>query len=124
MTVSVAPLSGKQKLEMTSMVSQDAKGLFRVDRPAQEHYLVKHSVKEIEGVKDNEDKEYVLAFDGEILTDECAEELLGFLVNTYFTPAYTQVMRGLLGEVINPYNDQVIVGVSVERLIKEEDEKK
>jgi hypothetical protein len=121
--LTVSPLSGRQKLEMTSMLKQ-VEGRFIIDKASQEHFLVKHSVKAIEGLKDLNDQDYQLSFDGGALTDECAEELLGFLVNTYFTIANTQAMQGMFGKVTNPYNGQVIEGVTVERLVKEEDEKK
>lgn len=123
-TVTIAPLSGRQKMEMTSLIKQDEKGRFIIDKPAQELFLVKHSVKEVSGIKDMDDKDYSLAFEGESLTDSCAEELLGFLVNTFFTVANTQAMGGLFGKVINPYTGKEIKGVEVERLVKAEDEKK
>ena len=123
-TVTVAPLSGSQKLEMTSMVRQNEDGKFYVDKNRQELFLVKHSVKEISGLKDMDDNEYLLEFEGEKLKEDCAEEVLGFLVNTMFTFANTQAMKGLFGEVINPFTQEPIKGVSVDRIIKEGDEKK
>lgn len=122
--VTIAPLSGSQKLEMTSMVKQNEDGKFYVDKNRQELFLVKHSVKGIEGLKDIDDQDYILEFDGEKLTKDCAEEVLGFLVNTMFTFANTQAMKGLFGEVLNPFTGEPIKGVSVERIIKEGDEKK
>lgn len=122
-TVTVAPLSGSQKIEMTSLVRQDASGKLFINKPAQELFLIKHSVKAIEGLMDHDDKEYQLQFtDGlATLTDECAEEMLSFLSGTFFTFANTQAMAGLTGEVLNPFTGKVIEGVSTERLIKKED---
>lgn len=122
--ITIAPLSGSQKLEMTSMVRQSDDGKFYVDKNKQELFLIKHSVKAIEGLKDIDDKDYVLEFEGSHLTNDCAEELLSFLVNTMFTFANTQAMKGLFGEVMNPYSGEPIKGVSIERVIKEGDEKK
>lgn len=122
--VTIAPLSGSQKLEMTSMVRQNDDGKFYIDKNKQELFLVKHSVKEISGLKDMDEKDYALEFEGSHLTNECAEEVLGFLVNTMFTFANTQAMKGLFGEVINPFSGESIKGVSIERVIKEGDEKK
>lgn len=119
LVIKVAPLSGRQKVEMTSFYSQDAKGKFKVDKPAQEHFMIKHSIKEISGLKDADDNDYVLEFSGDALTDECAEELLGFLVNTWFTVANTQAINGLYGEVISPLDNKPVKGVSIERVIKE-----
>lgn len=122
--VTIAPLSGSQKLEMTSMVRQNDDGKFYIDKNKQELFLVKHSVKEISGLKDMDDQEYSLEFNGDKLADDCAEEVLGFLVNTMFTYANTQAMKGLFGEVLNPFSGEVIKGVTIERVIKEGDEKK
>lgn len=122
--LTVAPLSGRQKLEMTAMIKQNDKGQFLVDRPSQEHFLIKHSVKEITGLKDTDEEDYALEFDGSSLSDNCAEELLGFLANSYFTVANTQALRGVFGEVINPYNNQKVEGVEVYKIVKGEDEKK
>lgn len=117
--IKVAPLSGRQKVEMTSLYTQDDKGRFKIDKPAQEHFMIKHSIKEIKGLMDADNHGYELQFDGEALTDECAEELLGFLVNTWFTVANAQAISGLYGEVISPINNKPVKGVSIERVIKE-----
>lgn len=117
-SVKIAPLSGRQKVEMTSLFTQDG-ARFRIDKPAQEHFMIKHSVKEITGIVDEDNNPYVLEFDGDHLTDLCAEEVLGFLVNTWFTVANVQAIAGMYGEVLNPNTGKVISGVSVERYIKE-----
>jgi hypothetical protein len=124
--VTIAPLSGSQKLEMTSMIRQGADGKHYIDKTKQEVFLVKHSVKAIEGLKDMDEADYALEFekDSSYLTNECAEEVLSFLVNTMFTFANTQAMNGLFGEVINPFTNEPIKGVSIERVVKEGDEKK
>lgn len=124
--VTVSPMSGSQKIEMTSLVKQGVGGKLVIDRAAQEHYLIKHTVKAIEGLKDLEDKDYQLEFQNGTgtLTDECAEEVLSFMANTYFTWAHSQAMSGHYGKVKNPFNDQDLEGVTVERLIKKEDEEK
>lgn len=125
-SVTISPLSGSQKIEMTSMVKQNKDGKLVVDRANQELYLVKHSVKAIEGLKDLDDKEYqIRTTEGSgVLTDECAEEVLSFLANTWFSVAVPQMMRGLFGEVINPLSGLAVEGVFVERIIPKDDEKK
>jgi hypothetical protein len=123
-TVTVAPLSGRQKLEMTSLIDQRKDGKFYIDKAAQELYLIKHSVKELKGIKDHDDAEYALEFEGEYLSDTCAEELLGFLVNTYFTTANTQAMNGVFGDVVNPMTGKPIDGIVVDRVAKMKDEEK
>lgn len=108
------------------MVKQNKDGKLVVDRANQELYLVKHSVKAIEGLKDLDDKEYqIRTTEGSgVLTDECAEEVLSFLANTWFSVAVPQMMRGLFGEVINPLSGLAVEGVFVERIIPKDDEKK
>lgn len=123
-TVTVSPLSGRQKLEMTSMIKQREDGKLYIDKASQELYLVKHSVKAIEGLTDYDEKDYVLHFDGDSLSDDCAEEILGFLVNTYFTTANTQAMNGIFGDVLNPMTGESIKGIEVERVVKASEEEK
>ena len=124
--VVISPLSGRQKLEMTSLLKQSPEGKLMVDRAAQELYLIKHTLKEISGVKDYDGNDYVLSFESgkNVLTDECADEVLGLLVNTYFTYASTQAISGVFGDVVNPFNGQKLDGIRVNRIIKEGDEKK
>jgi hypothetical protein len=123
-TITVAPLSGRQKLEMTSMIKQHENGKLYIDKASQEHFLVKYSIKEVEGLKDYDGKDYVLDFHSDSLSDDCAEEVLSFLVNTYFTVANTQIISGLFGEVINPITGKAIKGISVERVEKLSEEEK
>lgn len=124
-TFTVAPLSGRQKLEMTSMIRQHPDGKLYLDKPSQELYLVKHSVKSVEGLKDFDDQNYELEFNGNELSDDCAEELLSFLANTWFTVANTQAIRGEFGPVINPIDGKALEGIEVERVKgKGEPEKK
>lgn len=123
-TITVAPLSGRQKIEMTSLIRQDKSGKLYIDKAGQEHFLIKHSVKGLEGLKDLDGNAYELEFEGDYLSDACAEELLSFLVNSYFSVANLQVLNGLEGEVINPMNGQVIEGIMVERVKKLSEEEK
>ncbi len=122
--ITIAPLSGRQKLEMTSMIKQGDDGKLYLDKISQELFLIKHSIKSIKGLKDFDDGEYNLVLSDGEMTDECADELLGFLVNSYFTVANTQVMSGILGEVINPITGKSIRGISVERVSNNIDEEK
>jgi hypothetical protein len=123
-TVIVAPLSGRQKLEMTSLIKQGNDGKLYIDKASQELYLVKHSIKEIQGIKDHDGIDYNLEFDGDCLSDTCGEEVLSFLVNTYFTVANTQIMNGIFGEVISPMSGKPVNGILVERVAKMSEEEK
>jgi hypothetical protein len=114
--ITVAPLAGRQKLEMTSMIRQHPDGKLYLDKPSQELFLIKHSVKSVEGLKDYDDQDYALEFEGNELSDNCAEELLSFLVNTWFTVANTQAIRGEFGAVINPIDGKALNGIEVERV--------
>lgn len=127
-TLTVAPLSGRQKLEMTSMIRQKEDGKLYIDKPMQELFLIKHSVKAIEGLKDHDEQDYKLTFEAgaNVLTDDCAEEILGFLANTWFTVANTQALNGVTGPVVNPISGEEIKGIEIERIrpVKNEGEEK
>lgn len=60
------------------------------------HYkqLFKYSVKEVTGVEDSEGKPYELSFDGEVLTDDCAEELTRLFVNEELSLPASEASKG------------------------------
>lgn len=114
-TVTVAPLSGRDKIMISSFTSYE-KGKLKIDKPSQEHYIIKKSVKAIQGILLADGTEYTLEFENgqDSLTDLCADEVLGFLSSTWFSVAGIQLAEGKLGEVINPITGKAIEGMSID----------
>lgn len=116
-SVEVSPLSGKEKVELAGFSSWK-EGKIHVDKPRQEHFVIKHTVKNITGVTDIQGKPYELTFDKDALTDECADEVLSFLASTWFTYATLQLANSGPGKVINPVTNEPLEGVEI--ILKED----
>lgn len=114
-TVTVAPLSGRDKIVLSSFTSYEL-GKLKMDKPSQEHFTIKKSVKAVSGLNLIDGSPYVLEFEKgqDCLTDYCADELLGFLASSWFTVSMMQLSGGELGDVINPMTNKPLNGVSIE----------
>lgn len=111
-SVEVSPMSGKEKVEMGGF-STWKEGKLITDKPRQEHFIIKHTVKNILGVTDTRGEDYKLSFDGNVLTDDCADEVLGLLASTWFPVATVQLAQNSLGAVINPITGKALDGVEI-----------
>lgn len=111
-SIEVSPLSGREKVELAGFSSWK-EGKIHVDKPRQELFVIKHTVKDVHGVTDMDDHPYKLAFDGNVLTDDCADEVLGLLASTWFTYATLQLASSGVGKVISPINGQPVEGVEI-----------
>ena len=111
-SVEVSPLSGREKVELAGFSSWK-EGKISVDKPRQELFVIKHTVKNISGVVDMDDCPYKLSFDGNVLTDDCAEEVLGLLASTWFPVATLQIANSGAGALISPLTGQPVEGVEI-----------
>lgn len=120
-SVEVSPLSGREKVELAGFTTFN-KGIRVVDRPSQEHYIVKHSVKKLFGVKNYSGSDYELTFEGSVLSDDCADEVLSMLASGWFTVALGQLAGNEDGKVINPIDGKPLDGVFIEYINQSKDE--
>jgi hypothetical protein len=90
-TVLVSPLSFAKKSEIAKE-SVMSDGILVPDYAKQSFLLVKHSVKDVTGLTDYAGNEYKLTFDGaEVLTDDCAIELVDCFSGTKLAAAIGKV---------------------------------
>ena len=102
----VQPLRYKQKTLINSQTVSYDKGETTFDQGLSTFLTLKHSIKEVKGLKDHKGNNFKLEFekldDYEVLTDDCAEALinceLGYVLNFYAKDAITSTPH----EVRNP----------------------
>lgn len=77
-TVEISPLTNGQKIEISSKMRM-VKGDEVPDFNSQATLCIKYCIKSIEGLTDYEGNEYKLEFDGEFLSESCADDLISVL---------------------------------------------
>lgn len=98
-TVTISPISRKQKAEISSAVKMHA-GKEIVDYELIALKTIQFSVKAIKGIKGYDNQPYQLEKDNEgNLTEDCAYELLGAFSSTQITKALSQSISGDLSEI-------------------------
>ncbi len=97
----VSPLSLAEKAEISQLlVNGRVKGVIQ-DLLRGTLLAVKYSVKSVEGFQDGDKKPYQLTFDGEYLSDECAEELL----NTELNSKLNVICGSLISKIPDVFTD-------------------
>lgn len=122
-TFIVEPLSYEKKAEMGNFTRILA-GKEIVDTRKVAHYMIKHSVKGIEGVYDLDNEKYELEFEGDCLSDNCASEIGLMLISAELQLACMSVASGNFDKVINPVNGETLEGIKVEYIKKKKDDVK
>lgn len=117
----VEPLSYEKKAEMGNFTRILA-GKEIVDTRKVAHFMIKHSVKAIEGVYDLDNEKYELEFDGDCLSDNCASEIGLMLISAELQLACMSVASGNYENVINPVNGEVLEGIKIEYVKKKKEE--
>lgn len=122
----LSPLSYGQKLDCATIPTKQFGGEKRVDMTILSHRIIKHSVKDIKGVDSADGSPYKLEFEEKefsgvlltktenVLTDECAEDIL---VGLNITPPMISIAYQLLIEIPDYIVDdqgKKVKGVSLE----------
>ena len=118
----VVPLTYEKKAEMGNFTKIVA-GREIVDTQKVSHFLIKHSIKSLEGVTDLDGEKYELEFDGDCLTDNCASEIGQMLIASEIQLACMAVSGGHYDKVINPINGETLDGIKVEYIKKKKEDK-
>ena len=111
----VQPLRYKQKNLINSQCVSSAKGETYIDESLSIFLTLKHSIKEVHGLKDPSGKNFKLEFDAcdtyQVLTDDCTEALinceLGYVLSFYAKDA----INGTPHQLINPATFRPLTGV-------------
>jgi len=106
--VTIRPLSNAQKIQLASKTIMD-KGNEIPDFSEQALLAIKFSVVEVLGLKHFDDSDFKLDFESEVLTDECADDLLSaFQSANLLVPIYSCANKNLSVEgvevEVNPKN--------------------
>ena len=98
--VVIAPLNKHQKAEIQSAF-KTKDGKTEVDYEALALKTIQFSVKTVSGITDYNDEQYVVSFehDMDILTEECAMELLGVFSSTNITAAISAAISQNLAPI-------------------------
>lgn len=130
-TVSISPLTYKQKIEIQDcgfMITNSGlvqKQKFDINKMI--FLVLKFTVKDVEGLEDIRGNKYKLEFEDEdkqSLTDECVEDLLNVPMKNKMSLVLMQLMNGLPddGRIRNPENPKEFIS-GVEILIPEKKQK-
>ena len=99
----IAPLSYRDRIELSTAVKH-ASGEVVSNYLEQTLLMIKKCLKDIKGLKDHGDKDYLLVFNSDNsgcfgdLTDDCAEELLTCFQNSKAISALVQSSMGNIAE--------------------------
>lgn len=113
-TVSISPLSYEQKTEAQMLV---AEGKAKRDPRILTRglvYLIKHSVKDVEGLENMDGSKYELSFEAEQkkLTDECVSDLFNIKLHEKLVMVCTSLVGAIPSEFVDE-NGKPIEGVSI-----------
>lgn len=105
--VKVSPLSFAQKSEIQADLikfqqSKDIKDLMDSSFKA-----IKYAVKEIENI------DYQLEFEGNVLTDACVEDLLNCEINNQLVAACIAFLNGVPNQIINAETGKPLEGIEI-----------
>ena len=113
LTVKIAPLSLEQKAEVsTKLISGRVKGESK-DLLHATMLAIKYAVKSIDGLTDGDDKPYQLQFDGELLTDECASELMNMSISGKVQSVCLALINNIPDEFTDFVTGQKLDGVEI-----------
>lgn len=121
-TVKLAPLSIHQKVEIQTAMHN---GRSKADLGELTRGVVlslRYGVKGIDGVQDADGNAYALAFEGDALTEQCADDLM----NLEITQKLSMVCAGMLNGIPSDFTDlygNPIDGVELVKSSKEPDSK-
>lgn len=106
----LAPLSYGHKQELLgSTRNSGGKEIFDLAK-AQFLYL-KYGLKEIHGIKDYNDEDYKLSFQGDYLTDDCVSEIMNIEQTPDLLNACWQVLNGI--KELEDENGESLEGVNI-----------
>ncbi len=112
-TVTIAPLTFNQKIELQSIMISAGKEPLNALKGAR--LAVKYAVKAVAGIKDMGGNEYKVAMgDDGLITDECVDELLNLQEQPKLIALCSQLIAGVPKEIMDPSTQQPMKGVTVE----------
>lgn len=111
-TVKISPLTFEQKSEVQGLIlEQNPLSIVKAAR-----LCIKSSVKEIDGVENEDGSAYQLQFEENgALTDQCVDDLLNIDQDDKLSLVCTSLLNGIPRDFIDPQTGQKIEGISIQK---------
>lgn len=107
----VSPLNYAQKAEISGCIT--LQGSVQLEDTMKSLFLIlKYSIKGLEGVENQDGKPYKLEMDGEVLSDECVNDILNLGVPELTIAAY-QLLNGIPDKIMDPTTGKEIKAVKI-----------
>lgn len=110
-TFTLAPLNKMHKVGLTQC-TRIVKGEETYDLLGAQCYYLKHSLKDVKGLKTYDNEDYELEFEGDCLTDDCVSEILNIGQYSKLTIAAWQILDGI-AELKDPITGEKLEGVTL-----------
>lgn len=94
----IAPLSYRDRIELSTSVKH-VSGEVVTNYLEQTAMMIKKCLKEVKGLQGHDGSEYILVFDGNELTEDCADELLMCFQSSNAVSALVQSAVGNVNEL-------------------------
>ena len=108
----IAPLSFAAKMEINDiLISADKEDMGASMKASK--VAISHAVKSIKGIETLDGDTYALEFEGEILSEECVDELLNLEHCPKLMMVCTALIGGVPSEIIDPATGKAMKGVEI-----------
>ena len=108
----MAPLSFAAKMEINEVLigagENDLNASMNASRIA-----MKHSIKSIKGIECLDGSKYVLEFEGDLVSDECIDDLLNLEHCPKLMIASTAFLKDIPSEILDPSTGKKLEGVEI-----------
>lgn len=122
-TVTVAPLNYIHKSEVQAKLVEAANGDTMAGLLGA-RLAVQYAVKKIKGISNSDDTPYELEFEGDIITDGCADDLLNSFLSLKLQLVCYSLLTGVTEEFLDPSTGQKLEGVDLIKKKKPKNKKK
>ena len=108
----LAPLSFAAKMEINEHLVNASKEDINASMKAS-RVAMKHSIKSVKGIECLDGEPYELVFDGDILSDECIDELLNLEHCPKLMVACISFLKDIPKEIVDPQTGKKLEGVEI-----------
>ena len=108
----IAPLSFAAKMEINDILVGAAKDDMGASMKASK-VAIAHALKSIKGIETLDGDAYALEFDGDILSEDCVDELLNLEHCPKLMTVCTSLIGGVPSEIIDPASGKAMKGVEI-----------
>lgn len=106
----ISPLNFEQKSEIQALlITGEPMGIVKAARLS-----VKYAVKDVSGIVDQDENEYILSFENGILTDECVDDLLNVDQDSKLSLVCTSLLHGIPKDFTDPQTGKPIEGITLQ----------